>query len=395
MAEKPSETQLLLDALRLNQTAEAWQAACARANVAWESLAVRAIALGLAPQLHHRLVEWNVALPPRAAAKLAVTYQAHAQRNAAIFAQLGEVLEAFQQRGLRPIALKGVHLAALVYPQPALRPMNDIDLLFTPTELPQAEAVLDALGYGGKRKSPDVGPGVVKHTSTFKRESGEAATPNPYLSPEAGRMIEPHTSLEEAWFGLKVDITPGVRERAVEVTLGGQPVRVLADIDLLLHLCVHFCFHVIAGSPAMVQLLDLKAVTARANALSWPAFVQRARERGAAPYALAALSLAHQLLDASVAHVLPELARSTPPHLRRYIARLGLPELIRRTQQKPLITLMDRLRRGLSDRAEAARWATHWREVWRVWATALRVGHTDTGRWLLTQVQARLRGRQA
>lgn len=384
-----NETELLLSALRLGQTAASWQAEGARANANLDALAVRAIVLGLAPQLHHRLAEWHITLPPRAAAKLAVTYQAQAQRSAAIFTQLAEVLKACTENNLRPIALKGVHLAGLVYAAPALRPMNDIDLLFTSEELPRAEQLLQELGYGGKHKSAEVGPGVVKHTSTYQRPAESAATPNPYLSTEGERMIEPHSSLEESWFGLKVDISPGVRERAMEVTLAGQPTRVLSNEDLVLHLCVHLCFHLIAGAPAMVQLLDLKMVTQLQ--VNWAAVASRARATRATPFVLAALTLAHKLLDAPFPAEISALAHTVPPGLRRYIAQLGLRHILRRTQQKPLTSLAERLRRGLSDRAETARWAGDWAEWVRVWLTAVNVNRTDTGRLLAEKVIAKIR----
>jgi hypothetical protein len=349
----------------------------------WDDLAVRSIVLGLAPLLHHRLTEWRLKLPPRAAAKLDATYQAHARRNVAIFAQLGEVLFACAERGLRPIALKGAHLAAVVYVDPALRPMNDIDLLFTHDELPAAETMLEALGYGGKHKSAELGPGVTKHTSTYRRTTALAATPNPYLSADADRTVEPHTSLEESWFGLKVDITPGMRDRAVEADLGGHIGRVLAREDLLLHLCVHFCFHLIMGAPSMVQLADLLAVTQAGN-VDWPVFTDRAAAHRAAPFALAGVMLAHKLLGAPVPDTaISNLARATPRPLQDRISRLGLADILRRTQQKPLTTIRQRIRRGFSDRAETARWAPDWRSRWQVWLTALRIDRTDTGRMLL------------
>ena len=275
MASALTATQLILNALRPNQTPAAWESDFDRARAGWDDLAVRPIVLGLAPQFDWRLPQWRMDVPPSAAAKLKAAYQASAERNRAIYAQLGEVLSACAERGLRPVALKGVHLAACVYPEPALRPMSDIDLLFMPGELPQAEAMLAALGYGGKHKPADVGPGVTKHTSTFRRPAGQGATPNPYLSTAAERTIEPHTSLEESWFGLKIDITPGMRDRAVEADLGGRVCRVLAREDVLLHVCVHFCFHLIMGAPSMVQLADLLAIT-RAGNLDWLVFTRRA-----------------------------------------------------------------------------------------------------------------------
>jgi hypothetical protein len=265
--------------------------------------------------------------------------------------------------------------------------MNDIDLLFPAEQVSTAEAILTELGYGGKHKSAELGPGVTKHTSTFRRDTADPNTPNPYLSAQADRMIEPHTSLEESWFGLKVDITPGVYERAVTARLGQHDCLVLAQEDLLLHLCVHFCFHLIMGAPSMVQFTDLLAVTQTAD-ISWPILIQRARARRATPYVLAALTLAHKLLAAPVpADALSQLAQYTPKPLRQHITQLGLDNILQRTQQKPLTTMRQRLWRGLQDRAETARWAADWQGRWQVWRTALEITKTDTGQMLLKRTE--------
>ena len=374
--------QLILDACRPDQSPADWHLAFEQSGADWHDLAVHAIVLGLAPQLHARFSAWALEVPARPAAKLAVTFEAHARRNAQMADQLGEVLQACAVQGLHPIVLKGMHLAFTYYETPALRPMNDIDLLFTPAEMPAAEAVLQSLGYAGRYKSADLGPGITKHTSTFQRPGAGGATPNPYLSTEAARMVEPHLSLEESWFGLKVDITPGVRERAVLEELAGYPCRVLSPADLLLHVAVHFCFHLIMGAPAMVQLTDLLVVS-RSGRVDWQAFQQRAVAQRAAPFALAALKLAQSLLGAPVpAPVLADLAQATPAHIRQRIDRMDLTYILQRTQQKPLTTIPQRIRRGIADRFEAARWATGWQEWWQIWQTAVRVDRTDTGRML-------------
>jgi hypothetical protein len=391
-----ASTQLLLNLLNPTQTPDPWESERLRLNADWDDLAVRAIVLGLAPQVYQRFIAWGVKPPPRTAAKLAVTYQASAKRAADIYRQLAEALIAFNQHALAPVALKGVHLAAFVYADPALRPMNDIDLLFPTGQLPQAESILESLGYVGKYKSAELGAGVTKHTATFQREtpagSGQAAsaaTPNPYLSTEADRMIEPHGSLEESWFGLKVDITPGVREQAITVELAGQPCHVLSTEDLVLHLCVHFCFHLIMGAPSMVQLADLLAVTSEptqrsAPAINWTAFVARAQFTRSSPYVLAALTLAHKLLGAPIPpDVLTQLSQATPSPLRQRISNLSLADVLKRTQQKPITTLPERIRRGLADRAETARWAADWRGRWQVWRSAFNIFATDTGQMLL------------
>jgi len=154
----------------------------------------------------------------------------------------------------------------------------------------------------------------------------------------------------------------------------------------------------------MVQLADLLAVTygqtdasaptakphgrsierPYSTTVNWVLFTSLALESRAAPYALAALTLAHELLGAPIpTDALNTLSRAAPPALRNRIASLGLANILRRTQQKPPTSIPQRIMRGFADRAETARWAPDWRGRWQVWRTALNVSATDTGRLLI------------
>ena len=411
-------TQHLLDVLRPQQQPNHWFKQADQLN--WDDFAVRAIAFGLAPQIYARFKQWDAKIPPKAMAKLAVTHKMQAQRSEAIYAQLAQLLHATAAANLQPVALKGVHLAACYYPEPAQRPMNDIDLLFTPDELPQAETLLRELGYGGKHKSAETGARVTKHTSTFRRDEAEngSATPNPYLSAGLDRTIEPHSSLEESWFGLKVDITPGIRGRVdtAVLTPTAPACHVLNPTDLLHHICLHFSFHLIQGAPSFVQLTDLLVITQNTTSgrflglsgsfikppgglfsaerasedanstvqkVEGDIFLQRVAEAKSWGYVLAALTLAQKLVGAPLPeHILPKLAEQTPASLRQRIAQMDLAYILRRTQQKPLNTLADRLQRGVQDRIEIARWAPTLGEKWRVWQTAVQFTRTDTAQML-------------
>lgn len=379
--------QTILDALRPDQTPENWESLFGKRGVDWDDLIIRAIVLGLAPQLHHRFSSWGFKAPRRARAKLSVTHKAQTQRSNAIYAQLEQVLAACAADNLHPIALKGVHLAAHLYAEPALRPMNDIDLLFPPGELADAEVMLTRLGYGGKHKSAETGAGVTKHTSTFRRqEQGEGATSNPYLSANSDRTVEPHGSLEESWYGLRVDITSGIRERSVLVELAGQSCHVLNQEDLLLHIALHFCFHLIQGAPAMVQLSDLLVIT-QAGHVDWDLFLERTRQVGAEPYAFAGLKLAHDVLGAPVPkYVRNSLDRATWLPLQRQIAGLGLNNILQRTQQKPQTTLWERIEHGFDDRRQTASWAMDWNGRFQVWRTLFQPGRSDTGQIILKKI---------
>lgn len=351
----------------------------------WENIAVTAIVLGLAPLLHWRLEQRELTPPPLTLAKLAVIRQAHAKRNQAIAHQLAEILAVCNQQNIPVLALKGVVLAPLAYPEAALRPMNDIDLLFKPDDLPQVAHLLAKLGYHGKYKDAEQGPGVTKHLSTYRRSGSNDSTPNPYLSADADRMIEPHISLEESWFGLKVDITPGVWQRAELISLHGQPCYRLSTPDMLLHLAVHAAFHVIMGAAVFVQLYDIGRVAESwLNESDWNGVVNLARQAEAEPFGYAAFYWAKTLYQASIpVEVLQTLKAGCPANLINYIHLLDATGLFKRSQQPPLLTLKQRLQRGVKDRRETARWAGSWSEKWQVWQTALAFHKTDTASLLV------------
>jgi hypothetical protein len=357
-------------------------------EAAWDDLSIAAIALGLAPAVHRRTEA--LALPPPARAKLAVSYAATQKRNEAIAGQLAELLAGCAAQGVEVIVLKGGYLAFQVYPEPALRGMSDLDLLFRPEDLPAGEAVLRSLGYQGKHKSAAEGPGIVKHTSTYKREAsgaGASSTPNPYLSTAGDRHVDPHGSLEESWFGLRVDVTPGIWERSRTIELVGQPARAMTAEDLLLHLGVHLIFHLLMGKPSLVQLYDLAVVCERLI-LDWDLLAARSQERLAIPFVYAALHLASEVFAAPVPpDVLTRLRLECPSALASTIDKLGLVDVMQQTQRPPLVSVRQRLVRGIQDRRATARWATTWQGKWAVWRTALAVDKTDTGRLITKRLR--------
>jgi len=376
-----ADARLILASLRRRPGSGPWSSPTTEPD--WDSAVITAIVLGLAPQMFWALRDLASGVPPGALARLAASHDAHAARSSELFAQFGEIVEALDRVGIRPIALKGLHVAGALHPQPGLRPMNDLDLLVDAAEMPRGRAVLERLGYRERHTSPDFGPGITKHTSTFRRPSDGPARPNPFLFTDHDRTVEPHTSLEESWFGLRVDVSDGVARRAVPCELGGHRCRVLVTEDLVLHLCVHLCFHLIMGRPSLLQLTDLLAVV-RAASPDWDRVLDRAAEVRAAPYALAGLGLAADLLGAAVpAETLDRLAAGTPRRLRDRVRRLDLEYVLDRMRQRPLRGLVDRVIRGVADRTETARWTRSAGERWQVWRSALRISKTDTMRlWL-------------
>jgi hypothetical protein len=61
--------------------------------------------------------------------------------------QLQEIIEAFGEQGVRVLVLRGPALAFSLYPDPAMRPSGDLDLLVIPEQVVQARTILESLGY--------------------------------------------------------------------------------------------------------------------------------------------------------------------------------------------------------------------------------------------------------
>ncbi len=339
----------------------------------WDAVGVYAQATGLGPLLVHYA---GPHLPALMAARLRLVAQRTAWRNQNLLAALATVLAACAEAAIPVVVLKGAYLAPAVYGDLGLRGMSDLDLWLRPEDLPRFQNLMARLDYAGKYTDPESGPGIVKHEWTFRSLiSPTAPAPNPYLFGGDAFHIEPHTSLTESWFGLRLDIGAGMWER----TQPWQGARVLDPRDTLLHGAVHAIFHLIMGKPMLLQLFDLRRLLEVFPDCADAELIERAHRVGAAGYLLAGLRLAQLAYAAPVpAAVWEGLAAVSPPRQRRQIAKLSLAGLWWQIQQAPLTSLRQRLMRGLHDRIVAARWARDGREVLRVWRSALVFTRTDT-----------------
>jgi hypothetical protein len=83
---------------------------------------------------------------------------------------LGDVLRAFASAGIRALVLKGAALANLIYPELGLRPMCDIDVLVTQSEVLRAQQVLADLGFHAPIPTGDALPD--KHVAAASLSTG-------------------------------------------------------------------------------------------------------------------------------------------------------------------------------------------------------------------------------
>jgi hypothetical protein len=241
---------------------------------------------GLAPLLFKRLKKSDAraSVPADAWERLRLAYFASAGRNMRLYRELRTVLRCLRSSGIKVIVLKGAYLAETVYGNVALRPMCDVDLLVPRAELPRAQAVLLDMG-GVQRQSED---------------NELCDTTRLHLPQFVIRdlVIEIHSTIASPTGPVGIDAA-GLWDRAHPALIAGVEVLALSPEDLLLHLCLHFCYqHRLAGLRFFCDIAE--TIHHYRGEMDWPQVVDRAREWGASRYVGLTLYLAGSMLDAGL-----------------------------------------------------------------------------------------------
>src|SRR3990172_9201402 len=115
----------------------------------WKFISEAAFSRNIAQLLYHNLkgLGNRHLIPPEVLEKLKKAYHGNIARNMFLYAELRNIVNAFQSAGLKVIALKGAALAGIVYRDAGLRPMMDLDLLVRKEDLGIAQRIMTDLHY--------------------------------------------------------------------------------------------------------------------------------------------------------------------------------------------------------------------------------------------------------
>ncbi len=113
----------------------------------WQELLELSEREGMTPLLHKHLAEAGVEIPPAIRRSLHLLTLRHQQQANVRLQFLGQLIDILDRHKLRPILVKGIALCQTLYPDPSLRPMRDIDLLFHPEEAGKAQELLLDEGF--------------------------------------------------------------------------------------------------------------------------------------------------------------------------------------------------------------------------------------------------------
>jgi hypothetical protein len=221
-------------------SAPSWIITCLRAGPGpvarphehdWDATLARAEREDLLPALAWAFRDATDAIPPGISARLASALRDARARHAVMLSALRALLDAFHGAGVAVVPLKGPALAEMLYPDPALRPCHDLDLLVFRNDRHVAGALLEALGY---RHRADL------HTRDFDLAFDGAAA----YDGRHGVRVDLHWSLlGEARFTWQRTEEAGVWQRLEVCTIARARVPLLAREDLLLALAAHLAIH--------------------------------------------------------------------------------------------------------------------------------------------------------
>lgn len=149
--------------------------------------------------------------------------------------------KALKAAGIPFLALKGSALGPLVYPEPTLRPMTDVDLLVPLQEKVRALETLQSIGF----RIP---------SAEVQAIWSEAYYNIPIISPESHRAgLEVHWSIAQS--GRHRPDIEGMFARSRQIEVAGETVEVPSAVDLLLHQALHLSYHYF--EPKLIWLHDI------------------------------------------------------------------------------------------------------------------------------------------
>ena len=221
---------------------------------------------GLTPWLYREVARrsWEGLISPIILAALRSDYVQSWRMADREQQEIRQVAAVLADAGIEPIFLKGADLRLRLYGDEAVRPMADLDLLVSPSQVDQVRGVLKSLGFGLQAQCVDPRPGW---RARFRNELHFTAPPGSSL------MIDLHWQLDSICRFYHMSYSR-LQEKAIPSEFLGLPVKLLCPEHLVIHLALHTY-----GEPySAMKIIDLAG--ALSLPLDWPFFLEEVARFG-------------------------------------------------------------------------------------------------------------------
>ena len=175
--------------------------------------------------------------------KMRMRYLSSSVRYLHMEKQLQEIFHAFQEKRVKVRVLRGPALAWSVYPDPALRPCSDLDLLVLPEQMIQARDVLESLNYKCLSQRFELVRNFFREEEFIHR-----------TKPKDNFIVDLHWSNWEIhpFFGANGDShLEELFQRAYPVKSSSLILETLDPVDALIHTAIHL---------AMIHSRDIRLI---------------------------------------------------------------------------------------------------------------------------------------
>lgn len=297
----------------------------------WDDICTMAIQHRVAPLLFRRSAgcpEW--AIPAEAMARLKRAHAAAARRSITLVYELHRVGTLLDAASIRWAALKGAWLGLTAYPEAALRPVRDLDVLVERERAVEAYRLLLDAGFHRQ-------PGDAISLEQAARGDGFRHLPS-LVAPQSGMIVEVHTRLFDS----------GAREgaqrfaaaalaRAQRTAVAGRATPFLSAENNALHLVAHAALDSTFDNGPLI-FTDF-AWLARRERVDWPGFWRDCEELGFARAARLIVALSERYHGRTEGASPPGEGDPLPPGLLAEAALLTLADYDRRYARMQRATL--------------------------------------------------------
>jgi len=193
-----------------------------------EEVVDSALSENIAPLLYYNLKNFGEAnlVPQETLDKLKKAYYANLARNMYHFSELRRILEAFNNKKVDTMVLKGAALANTVYGDIALRSMWDIDLLVKQEDLSCVRGIMSDLDYAINTK--------VRSEEWYIKKHGFHLAP--FIHNRKSIAVEIHWNIAKKSYNIDIDKW---WKRALTAEIDNYNTFIPSPADMLLHLCLH------------------------------------------------------------------------------------------------------------------------------------------------------------
>lgn len=244
----------------------------------WQLLVKTAGHHGLAPLVFASLKKSGLIsrAPKSATDTLRMAYVRASVANNQAFQELSVLVDCFERENIPLIVLKGGALGMTIYPEIALRPMGDLDLLTDPESVERAAQTLISQGYVAYAEMADGFSNRFSVEQAFLKMGNRPSQIDLHWHPFTTPYYFERVPL--GWF----------RQRTMEILINNRRAFAFSPTAQLLHLSAHYMMH---SYRRLIWSYDLALLVARyARQIDWEDLIESAAGFGLSQVLYEALS---------------------------------------------------------------------------------------------------------